>query len=200
MPTWSDSICENTFETSHVRFIHENFSVLITTPLDIYYYYTAWSNSTKFVEKRDLPTHGQTCGHRFADVIWRIPNPTLRFSSAKIVVFVSFTGAFTSQYLVKPVKETCKTVHSIPKETCQKVTRFDEPYKTACFWVVNETSKDGMHMIYGCANLWSISMSFLWVTCDAARGLQICGVLPCLSYELLATLQGACSVCVALFY
>jgi len=24
----------NTFETSHVRFIHENFSVLITTPLD----------------------------------------------------------------------------------------------------------------------------------------------------------------------
>ena len=40
-------------------------------------YYTAWSNSTKFVEKRDLPNHGQTCGHRFADVIWRIPNPTL---------------------------------------------------------------------------------------------------------------------------
>jgi len=25
--------------------------------------------STKFVEKRDLPTHGQTCGHRFAEVI-----------------------------------------------------------------------------------------------------------------------------------
>jgi len=23
------------------------------------------------------------------------------------------------------------------------VTRFDEPYKTACFWGVNETSKDG---------------------------------------------------------
>jgi len=34
MSTWSDLICENTFETSHVRFIHENFSVLITTPLD----------------------------------------------------------------------------------------------------------------------------------------------------------------------
>jgi len=31
----------------------------------------------KIVEKRDLPNHGQTCGHRFADVIWRIPNPTL---------------------------------------------------------------------------------------------------------------------------
>jgi len=67
----------------------------------------------------------------------------LRFSSAKIVEFVSFTGAFTSQYVVKPVKETCETVHSIPKETCQKVTRFDEPYKTACFWGVNEISKDG---------------------------------------------------------
>ena len=39
-------------------------------------YYTAWLNSLKFVEKRDLPNHGQTCGHRFADVIWRIPNPT----------------------------------------------------------------------------------------------------------------------------
>jgi len=34
MSTCSDSICENTFETPHVRFIHENFSVLITTPLD----------------------------------------------------------------------------------------------------------------------------------------------------------------------
>ena len=34
MSTCSDSICENTFETSHVRFIHANFSVLITTPLD----------------------------------------------------------------------------------------------------------------------------------------------------------------------
>jgi len=45
--------------------------------------------------------------------------------------------------LVKPVKETCETVNSIAKEICQKVTRFDEPYKTACFWGVNETSKDG---------------------------------------------------------
>ena len=34
MSIWRDPICENTFETSHVRFIHENFSVLITTPLD----------------------------------------------------------------------------------------------------------------------------------------------------------------------
>jgi len=40
-------------------------------------YYTAWSNSTKFVQKRDLTNHGQTCGHRFADVSWRIFNPTL---------------------------------------------------------------------------------------------------------------------------
>jgi len=68
MSTWSDSICENTFETSHVRFIHENVTV---TTVD---YYTAWSNSMK----RYLPNHGQTCGHRFADVIWRIPNPTSR--------------------------------------------------------------------------------------------------------------------------
>jgi len=34
MSTCSDLICENTFETSYVRFIYENFSVLITTPLD----------------------------------------------------------------------------------------------------------------------------------------------------------------------
>jgi len=43
---------------------------------------------------------------------------------------------------LRPVKETCETVHSISKVTCQKVTWFDEPYKTACFWGVNKTSKD----------------------------------------------------------
>jgi len=41
-------------------------------------YYTTWSNLTKLVEKRDMSNHGQTCGRRFADVIWRIPNPTLK--------------------------------------------------------------------------------------------------------------------------
>ena len=35
MSTWRNSICENTFETSHGRFIYENFSVLITTQLDL---------------------------------------------------------------------------------------------------------------------------------------------------------------------
>ena len=64
-----------------------------------------------------------------------------RFKDFRRQKFVSFTGAFTSQYLVKPVKETCETVHSLPKETCHKVTQFDKPYKTACFWGVNETSK-----------------------------------------------------------
>jgi len=39
--------------------------------------YTAWSNSTKYVEGRDRPNHGQTCRHRFVDVIWRIPNHIL---------------------------------------------------------------------------------------------------------------------------
>ena len=96
----------------------------------------------------------------------------LRCSSEKIVEIVSFTGALTSQYVVKPVKATCKTVHSIPKETCQKVTRFDEPYKTACFGGSTRHQKMDMCMNYGCANLWSSSMSFLRVTCDTARGLQ----------------------------
>jgi len=41
--------------------------------------------------------------------------------------------SFTRQYVVKPVKETCETVHSIPKETCQKVTRFDSPTKMHVF-------------------------------------------------------------------
>jgi len=36
-------------------------------------YYTAWWNSTKFVEKRDLPNHGKSRG----EVIWKIPNLTL---------------------------------------------------------------------------------------------------------------------------
>jgi len=43
----------------------------------------------------------------------------------QIVKFVSFTGAFTGKYEVKSVKETCETVHSIPKETCQNATQFD---------------------------------------------------------------------------
>ena len=62
----------------------------------------------------------------------------------QIVKFVSFTGAFTGKYEVKSVKETCETVHSIPKETCQNATLFDQPYKTACFCGVKETrtSKD----------------------------------------------------------
>jgi len=62
---------------------------------------------------------------------------------AQIVKFVSSTGAFTDKYVVKKsVKETCKTARSIPKETCQNATQFDEPYKTACFCGVEETSKD----------------------------------------------------------
>jgi len=60
MSTCSDSICENTFETLHVRFIHENFSVLITTPLDQIH---------QNLLQRDLSNHGQTCGHRLTDVI-----------------------------------------------------------------------------------------------------------------------------------
>jgi len=37
--------------------------------------------------------------------------------------------AFT---VVKYVKETCETAHSIPKETCDKVTRFKQQKETAC--------------------------------------------------------------------
>ena len=70
-----------------------------------------------------------------------------RFSSAKLSNLSALLFAFTSQVVVKPVKETYETVVSIPKETCQKVTQFDEPYKTACFWGVTETSKDGH--VYG---------------------------------------------------
>ena len=93
----------------------------------------------------------------------------------KIAEFVRFTGAITSQYVVKPVKETCETVHSIPKETCQKMTQFDEPYKSPGFWGCQQDIKR-------------------W-TCVWSRVVQICGVLPCLSYDSLTTLQGACSVC-----
>jgi len=32
--------------------------------------------------------------------------------------------SFSSKYVVKYVKETCETVHSITKETCDKVTQF----------------------------------------------------------------------------
>jgi len=61
----------------------------------------------------------------------------------KIAEFVSFTGtSTTSEYVVKPVKETYETVHNLLKETCQKWTQFDEPYKTTFFWGVEETSKE----------------------------------------------------------
>ena len=55
------------------------------------------------------------------------------FHRAQIVKFASFTGAFTGKYVVKSVKDACKTVHSTPKETCQHATQFDRPCKTACF-------------------------------------------------------------------
>jgi len=64
------------------------------------------------------------------------------FHRAQIVKFVSFTGAFNSKYVVKSVEEACDTVHSTPKETCQYVTQFDRPCKTAYFWWVKETPKD----------------------------------------------------------
>ena len=68
MSTWSDSICENTFETSHVRFIHENFSVLITIPLD--------QIQQNLLRRETCQTTAKP-----SDIVlqtwWRIPNPTL---------------------------------------------------------------------------------------------------------------------------
>jgi len=45
--------------------------------------------------------------------------------------------------LVVAIPQTYKTFHNIPKETYQKVTRFDEPYKTGCLWGVKKKSKEG---------------------------------------------------------
>jgi len=56
-----------------------------------------------------------------------ICNINVIYMYIRIHFIVSFTGAFASQYAVNSVKETRKTVHNISKETCQKVTRFDEP-------------------------------------------------------------------------
>ena len=71
------------------------------------------------------------------------------FHRAQIVKFVSFTGAFTGIYVVKSVKEACKTVHSTPKETCQHATQLDRPCKTACFLWVKETPKDAQECDLG---------------------------------------------------
>jgi len=71
------------------------------------------------------------------------------FHRAQIVKFVSFTGAFTCEYVVKSVKEACETVHSIIKENCRHATQFDRPCKTACFWWVNETPKDAQECDLG---------------------------------------------------
>jgi len=71
------------------------------------------------------------------------------FHRAQIVKFVSFTGAFTGEYVVKSVKEACETVHSTPKETCQHATQFDRPCKTARFWWVKKTRKDAQECDLG---------------------------------------------------
>jgi len=47
------------------------------------------------------------------------------FYRAQIVKLVSFTGAFTSKYVVNSVKEACETVHITPKLICQYATQFD---------------------------------------------------------------------------
>ena len=46
------------------------------------------------------------------------------------------------------------------------------PVKLHVFVGSKRHQKMRMCVIQGCANLWSTSMSFIWVTCDAARGLQ----------------------------
>jgi len=101
------------------------------------------------------------------------------FHRAQIVKFVSFTGDFTSKYVVKSIKEACETVHSTPEETCQHATQFDRhvslmshsclshvslmyhsclcqhathfdrPCKTACFWWVKKTPKDAQECDLG---------------------------------------------------
>jgi len=54
-------MCENTFETSHVFFIHENFSVLITTPLD--------QIQQNLLRKETCQTMAKPADIVFADVI-----------------------------------------------------------------------------------------------------------------------------------
>jgi len=53
--------------------------------------------------------------------------------------------AFTSKHVAKYGKETCQTVHSIPKETCDKVTRFKQQ-KINCVCLVGKPERDSMRM------------------------------------------------------
>ena len=98
------------------------------------------------------------------------------FHRAQIVEFVSFTGAFASKRVVKSVKETCETVHSIPKETCQHTTQFDRPCKTACCWGIKGHHKMRKSVIQECdpelCKFVGYFHVLLPVTCDVARGLQ----------------------------
>jgi len=94
------------------------------------------------------------------------------FHRAQIVKFVIFTGAFTDKSVVKSVKETCETVHRISKERPVKMRHsLTSPIKLHVFVGSRRHEKMRMCVIQGCANLWSTSMSFLRVACDAARGL-----------------------------
>ena len=74
----------------------------------------------------------------------KIPYVLKIFAKPRRVKNSPATGvAFAGKHVVKSVKETCETVHSIPKENCQHVTQFDRPCKTAFLGFQRDTKRCG---------------------------------------------------------
>jgi len=95
------------------------------------------------------------------------------FHRAQIVKFVSFSGSFTGKYVVKYVPEISSKLSKASQKRPVKMRQsLISPIKLHVFVGSRRHQKMRMYVIQGCANLWSTSMSFLRVTCDAARGLQ----------------------------
>jgi len=90
----------------------------------------------------------------------------------KIVEFVSFTGTFTSQYN----KTRQRDLRKCPQHPKRGLSKGD----TVWWALQNCIFLGGQRDIKRWAGVWS-------------RVVQIWRELPCLSYELLATPQGACS-------
>jgi len=136
MSTWRDSICENTLETSHVRFIHENFSVLITAPLD--------QIQQNLLRKETCQTTAKPAD--ISDVISEYPTPTVKIewefhpqkrtqrqSRCNFGNTASNSAAFKNVYSLRPQHALLRLRLGIPLHIFNSRDGMPLPLYLACF-------------------------------------------------------------------
>ena len=82
MSSWRDSICDKTFETSHVRFIHKLFQRID--------HYTAWLNSTNLLRKETCQTMAKPADIVLETWFEEYPTPPLWFTICSMKILFSF--------------------------------------------------------------------------------------------------------------